>query len=420
VKHNIPLERLGPTGEEMALAVEKCVHCGFCLPTCPTYNVLEEEMDSPRGRIILMKSILEGNLELEQVLPFIDQCLGCQACVTACPSGVEYGNLIVSFRAYAHERRDLKAIERFVTWLILETLPYSSRFRWAAHAGLTLKPLNGRFPRDFDAMLSLLPEKLPSMKPMPGIYHPKGKRRARVALLTGCVQQVLAPQINWATLRVLARNGVEVVIPENQGCCGALALHMGVTSKARRLASKNLSVFPDNVEAVITTAAGCGSGMQEYPLLFKGTNQEEAATEFAAKVQDVSVFLDQLGLIESGSLPLPQTIAYHDACHLAHAQRVTLEPRRLLRNVTNLTLVPIAEEEFCCGSAGTYNIEQPEIASQLGERKAQHIINTGATGVVSGNIGCIVQLRKSLNSLGSNLPVWHIMEILDRAYQGLD
>lgn len=417
MKHNIPLDKLGPNGEEMALAVSKCVHCGFCLPTCPTYKVLGEEMDSPRGRIILMKSILEGSLQLETALPFIDRCLGCQACVTACPSGVEYSNLLVPFRAYAHDKRNLKFRERFINWLILETLPYSKRFRWAARAGLPFKPLNGRFPRDFHAMLSLLPDKLPAMKSISGVYRASGKRRARVALLLGCVQQALAPQINQAALRVLVHNGVEVVIPENQGCCGALALHMGIKSKARRLASKNLNVFPDDVDAVITTAAGCGSGMHEYPMLYKGTEQEEEATRFAAKVQDISVFLDEIGLIESGSLPSPQTIAYHDACHLAHAQKITLEPRRLLRNVKDLNLVPIAERELCCGSAGTYNIEHPDIAFQLGERKAQHILNSGATGVVSGNIGCIVQLQKSLKSLGNDLPIWHTVEILDRAYQ---
>jgi glycolate oxidase iron-sulfur subunit len=420
MKHNIPIERLGPNGVEMALAVEKCVHCGFCLPTCPTYNLLGEEMDSPRGRIILMKSILEGHLELDQAMPFIDRCLGCQACVTACPSGVEYGNLIVPFRSYADNHRHMKVIERFMRWLILETLPYKGRFRWASRAGMFLKPVNGRLPGDIHAMISLLPDELPSMDLLPGFYPCKGKRRARVALLVGCVQQVLAPEINWATLRVLARNGVEVVIPEDQGCCGALALHMGVNSKARRLARRNLSAFPKDVDAVITTAAGCGSGMHDYPLLFKGNEFEEEATEFAEKVQDVSVFLDQLGLIEPGSLTSPETIAYHDACHLSHAQKVTIEPRRLLGNVENLTLVPIAEAELCCGSAGIYNIEQPEIASQLGERKARNILNSGAMSAVSGNIGCIVQLRSSLERMGSDLPVWHTIEILDRAYQALD
>jgi glycolate oxidase iron-sulfur subunit len=244
-----------------------------------------------------------------------------------------------------------------------------------------------------------------------------------VALLTGCAQQVLAPQINWATLRVLALNGVEVVIPGGQGCCGALALHSGEMERARAQAAHNLRLFPEDVDAVLTNAAGCGSGMKEYPLLFKGLDTKDDAWEvkaerFAHKVQDVSVFLDDLGIVEPPPLPEPLKLAYHDACHLAHAQGVLEAPRRLLQQIPNVSLLSIPEADLCCGSAGTYNIEQPQTARLLGERKARHILSTGAQAVASGNIGCMVQIRTHLEALGQPLPLWHTMEVLDRAYRG--
>src|SRR3990170_7220790 len=284
MKHAIPVDRFGPTGENMAQAVEKCVHCGFCLPTCPTYQILGEEMDSPRGRIILMKAVLEQGLELEEAMPYIDRCLGCQACVTACPSGVSYGELLSPFRGYASGNRHQVLSDRLINWLVLETLPYPQRFRWAARAGMASRRISGFLPDKFQAMISLLPEQLPPSGPLPEYYPPEGTRRARVALLTGCVQQVLAPQINWATIRVLARNGVEVVIPPGQGCCGALSLHVGAVNKARELAACIMQVFPSDIDAIVSNAAGCGSGMHEYPLLFKGTPLEERAVDFSSRV----------------------------------------------------------------------------------------------------------------------------------------
>jgi glycolate oxidase iron-sulfur subunit len=237
-----------------------------------------------------------------------------------------------------------------------------------------------------------------------------------VVLLTGCVQQVLAPAINWATLRVLARNGVETVLPRGQGCCGSLAMHIGEGAQAQAFAAHNLALFPRDVDAVVTNAAGCGSGMHEYPLLFTGTELEAAATEFASRVMDISVFLDQLGLEQPPALPAPVTAAYHDACHLAHAQRVTAQPRRLLQAIPNLTLAEIAESELCCGSAGTYNLEQPELAGAIGERKARNILATHAEMVITGNIGCMMQIRTHLARLGKSLPVLHTVEVLDQAY----
>jgi glycolate oxidase iron-sulfur subunit len=270
-------------------------------------------------------------------------------------------------------------------------------------------------------MLSLLPEggapaRASLAGPLPALYPAVGVRRARVALLAGCVQQALEPALNWATLRVLAVNGVETVIPPGQGCCGSILMHTGDQEEARRLAKDNLRVFPQDVDAILTNAAGCGSGMKEYGLLFAGLAEEEQARAFAGRVKDVSEFLAELGPETPSPLPRPLKVAYHDACHLAHAQGVREAPRRLLRLIPNLTLAEIAEAELCCGSAGTYNIEQPGIAARLGRRKADNILRTGCQAVVTGNIGCLVQIRNHLKMLGESLPVYHTVEVLAQAY----
>jgi glycolate oxidase iron-sulfur subunit len=417
MKHTIPIDDLGPQGPAMAHAVEKCVHCGFCLPTCPTYTVLGEEMDSPRGRITLMKSALEGTLPIEAALPFVDRCLGCMACVTACPSGVPYDELLMPFRALAETQRSRGVVDRLARTLTRETLPHPGRFRLAAAAGHLAGPLKGALPAKLGAMLTLLPDELPPAHPLPTLIPAQGTRRARVALLAGCVQQVLAPEINWATVRVLARNGVEVVIPAGQGCCGSLMMHGGEAEAARGLARRNLDIFPTDVDAVLTNAAGCGSGMHEYGLLFKGQPEEAAAAALGARTQDVSVFLTELGLLAPPPLPKPLRVAYHDACHLAHAQGVTAAPRRLLRAIPNLTLLEVPEGELCCGSAGTYNLEQPAIAAALGRRKAENIQRTQCDAVAAGNIGCLVQIGNALRQLdGTAPPLYHTLQVLDMAY----
>lgn len=418
MQHRIPIDTLGPQGEAMANAISACVHCGFCLPVCPTYRVLGAENDSPRGRIFLMKDVLEGSLPLADALPYVDRCLGCLACVPACPSGVAYGELISPFRAYAEARRSRSPVDRFMRRFVRQTIPSPARLRTMTRLGRVARPLAAVLPPSARAMLNLLPERAPGkMPPLPEVYPAVGKRRARVALLAGCAQQVLAPNINWATLRVLAENGVEVVIPKGQVCCGALALHTGAADQARQLASTNLAVFPGDVDAVITNAAGCGSGLHEYPLLFRGLPLETNATAFAARVQDISVFLDDLGLRTPLPLPQPLRLAYHDACHLLHAQGIRDAPRRLLASIAGVTVVEIAEGDICCGSAGTYNIDQPEIAATLGTRKVQNILNADADAVVTGNIGCLTQIRAHLAAQGRPLPVYHTIEILDQAYQ---
>lgn len=422
MRHSIPIDDIGPLAEEMAAAVTKCVHCGFCLPSCPTYNILGEEMDSPRGRIILMKSVLEGEIGLDDAMPYIDRCLGCLGCVTACPSGVPYGELLTPFRAYSNSKRTFSFSQKFSRKVTRETIPYPYRFNKVAKIGKIGKPFAALMPEQFQAMLDLLPNSLPRAQQLPSFYPAQGQRRARVALIVGCVQQVLAPSINWATLRVLSRNGVEVVIPEKQSCCGGLALHTGDQQIALSLAKNNLEAFPHDVDAIITNAAGCGSSLHEYPSLFKGTEYSSLADQFSKHVYDISVFLFELGISTPPELTKPLTIAYQDACHLAHAQGITSQPRELLLKIPNLTILPVPEAELCCGSAGSYNIEQPRIARQLGERKVRNILATNAEAVVTGNIGCLVQIKNHLNRSADKtrnpIPVWHTIELLDMAYRG--
>ena len=417
MQHTIPLDQLGAQGPAMAHAIEACVHCGFCLPACPTYKILGEEMDSPRGRILLIKSALEGQLTVEETVPFIDHCLGCLACVPVCPSGVPYGELVMPFRTHAEKHRSRKPMDKLQRTLVNETLPYPGRFRFAATIGKLAQPFSGLVPKELRGMLAMLPDHLPPPQPLPTLYPAQGQRRARVALLAGCVQQVLSPEINWATLRVLARNGVEVLIPPGQGCCGALPMHQGEQEQGRGLALKNLRVFPKDVDAIVTNAAGCGSGIQEYGLLFKGHPAQSEAEAFAQRVKDVSVFLAELGLEGPPPLRQPLKLAYHDACHLSNAQGITEPPRQLLKSISNLTLLEVPEGDMCCGSAGVYNLEQPKIANQLGQRKAENILRTGGEGVVAGNIGCLVQIRTHLQRLNKPLPVYHTVQVLDLAYE---
>jgi glycolate dehydrogenase iron-sulfur subunit len=418
MQHEIDKSKYGARADAMLEAIEKCVHCGFCLSACPTYSVLGEEMDSPRGRIVLIKNVLEENLSQADAQPYIDRCLGCMGCVPACPSGVEYGDLLSSYRALSENNHQRPLVDSAARTLICETLPYPNRFRLAVQTGKLARPLQKalpeKFPEKLGAMLSMLPDNLPPTETLPEIYPAKGKRRARVALLAACVQQVLAPNINWATLRVLAENGVETVIPKKQGCCGSLMMHIGEDTRAKSLARNNLTAFPNDIDTILTNAAGCGSGMHEYRLLFAGDNDSEPAEKFAEKVQDISLFLANLGLRDMRGFDEPITVAYQDACHLAYAQGIQSAPRQLLQSIPNLNLVEL-EDTLCCGSAGTYNLEQPEIANELGQRKAQTIIDSGAEILVSGNIGCITQIQTHLAQKGHTIQVTHTIELLDRA-----
>ncbi|AXG98239.1 glycolate oxidase iron-sulfur subunit [Deinococcus wulumuqiensis] len=423
MNHDIPALEIGPQGEVMAHAIDACVHCGFCLPACPTYALLGDEMDSPRGRIVLMKEVLEGALELADAAPHLDRCLGCQGCVTACPSGVPYGELITSFRGWSEPKRERSPLDKAKRYAILKALPAPKLFSVAARVGQYAKPLAPALPAALKAPLDLLPEHVPAMQPSANFTPAKGQRRGRVAFLAGCAQQALAPNFNAATLRVLARNGIEVVIPEGQGCCGAAALHTGARDEALRLVRQNLAAFnPDDYDAILSNAAGCGAGLKEYPVVLHGLPDEAQARAFAAKVQDISEYL--AGLLRDGELmPFmptrrPLNIAYHDACHLAHAQKIRSAPRELLRAIPGVTLTEIPEGDLCCGSAGTYNLEQPELAAQLGQRKAKNILSTTPDLIASGNIGCHTQIQSHVRRQGSGVPVMHTVEVLDLAYRG--
>ena len=415
--HSIQPGKHGPFGEPMAHAVQACVHCGFCLSVCPTYAELGQEMDSPRGRIVLMKQVLEGSLSWDAAQRHIDRCLGCLACEPACPSGVPYRDLIGPFRALAGSKFKRSGSDKLRRWLAGQTIPYPSRFRLSLHAASLGRAVRALVPGALRSMLDLAPPCVPPAQTWPRVTPARGERRARVALLTGCAQQVLDPDINTATIEVLARNGVEVLVPPAQGCCGGLAWHAGASIAAQAFARRNLAAFPEDVDAIVTNAAGCGSTMREYHLVLRGTADEARADTFRQRVVDVTVFLARLGLRELPAGPgRSQRIAYHDACHLANAQNVRREPRDLLRAIPGVQLCELPDAHLCCGSAGSYNLDQPQIAASLGQKKAQAVLATGAEVLATGNIGCLTQLRTHFARLGSNLPVRHTIQILRDAY----
>jgi glycolate oxidase iron-sulfur subunit len=374
-------------------------------------------MDTPRGRIVLMKQVLEGSLSAEAAQPHIDRCLGCLACEPACPSGVPYRDLISPYRAQVQEKLPRSSGEKLRRWLAAKTIPFPNRFRLALRGAKIGRALGALVPRAVRPMLTLAPAHVPAAVTLPSVSPAKGERRARVALLAGCAQQVLEPDINVATIDVLTRNGVEVIVPTSQGCCGGLAWHTGDLRAAREFARQNIAAFPADVDAILTNAAGCGSAMHEYHLILRGTADEARAEAFRKRVIDVSVFLAKLGLREKPTgWSTPQPVAYHDACHLANAQNVRGEPRGLLRAIPGLELKEVTNPHLCCGSAGTYNLDQPVIANSLGQQKAQAVIATGATVVATGNIGCLTQVRSHLEKLGSSVRVRHTMQVLRDAY----
>ena len=401
-----------------------CVHCGFCLPTCPTYVLWGEEMDSPRGRIVLMK---EGHEEISAPLvTHLDRCLGCMACVTACPSGVQYDKLIEDARPQLERNFERPPLERAHRRLIFELFTRPGRLRaLAPGAALAQKlglPRLARRPRvrrlapRLAAMISMTPEApvSSSLSRLPERFEARGEKRGTVALLQGCVQRVFFAQVNEATARVLAAEGFEVHVPRLPRCCGALALHAGEDPQATTLAKATIEAL-GGYDTVIVNAAGCGSAMKDYGHVLRDEPEwAERAVEFSARVRDVSEFLAQAGpRAERRSVEIK--VAYHDACHLAHAQGVRTQPRELLRGIPGLELVEPAEWELCCGSAGIYNLVQPEPAAELGERKARNLLDTEAEAVVAGNPGCALQISAHTEQLGRRLPVLHPMELLARS-----
>jgi glycolate oxidase iron-sulfur subunit len=417
-----------PAPRTVADLISDCVHCGFCLPACPTYASWGNEMDSPRGRIDLMKGVEEGSLPLRgSVVEHIDACLGCMACVTACPSGVRYDLLIEAARARVETEYPRSPFDRAFRGFIFALFPYPERLqrilpylRFFAASGLQRLVRRSGLLRLLPPKLAQLDALLPPVDPaaaaapLPELRKADGLRRARVGLVTGCVQRVFFPNVNQATVRVLASEGCDVVVPKAQGCCGALSLHSGRDVEAQRFARDLIARFEgQRFDTIVVNAAGCGSALKGYGELLAGDPQwAERARAFAAKVRDVSEFLAQLGP-RARRHPLEAQIAYHDACHLAHAQRVRAEPRALLRGIPGLEVLEIPDGEQCCGSAGTYNLFEPESAREIGLRKIENVLATGTHIVASANPGCTLQMQSLLRERGVALRALHPIEILD-------
>ena len=415
-----------------------CVHCGLCTAACPTYVETGNEADSPRGRIYLMRQVIDGQLDLDDtVKTHLDLCLNCRACETACPSGVQYGRLIEPFREHMEHQdpgrstRSLNALQR---WMLFHVFPSRRKTRlalaparlmqWSGLDALVRKSgLLRLLPRSLRTMHGMLPTLKRHYGRLPEVLPAVGPKRARVGLFLGCVADGLYPQTNYATAKVLQANGCEVVIPRAQGCCGALHYHAGQEGPARDLAARNCEVFGmtaaewDSLDAVVTNAAGCGAMLKDYAHLMHGHPLAEAAERFNAKVKDVSEFLYALGPVKP-THPLKVKATYHDACHLRHAQQIQKPPRALLEMIPGLELVPLAESELCCGAAGSYNLTQPDMAERLGDRKVENIRATGARAVFTGNVGCLMQITRHLRAAAPDVWAAHPVDALWASYSG--
>jgi glycolate dehydrogenase iron-sulfur subunit len=439
--------------------IDQCVHCGFCLPACPTYQLWGQEMDSPRGRIYLMKMAAEGGVAQMDAtfVSHFDRCLGCMACMPACPSGVQYSKLIEATRAQIERNYRRGLLETLFRKLIFALFPHPRRLRWLAlplwlyqRSGLRwLMRKTGALrllPVRVQSLESILPEihlralfaKFPEKITADSRLWRAGKategdeRPLRVGVLTGCVQRVFFSEVNAATVRVLAALGCEVIVPAEQGCCGALMAHAGGEAQAEQCARKLIDVFDRaDVDVIAINAAGCGSQMKEYAHLLRDDSEyAERARFFAARCRDISEVIADLlperaeyrlaaSVVNPSSsqarIRLPQKIAYHDACHLQHAQGVRVQPRQLLSAIRGIEVIELPESGTCCGSAGIYNLIEPKPALQLGDRKARHVIASGAQALVSANPGCLMQIASALKRAGHPLPVYHLVQVLDAA-----
>jgi glycolate oxidase iron-sulfur subunit len=412
--------------------VNQCVHCGLCLASCPTFSELGTEMDSPRGRIFLIKSLAEGRIGLsDPTVEHLSLCLDCRACETVCPAGVPYGRLIEAAKAEIERQRPGGAGRRAFRWLNFGLLLGHRRVLALAAAGLRLYQASGLqalvrrtglarlLPGTLPAWEALLPT-MPSAAertPLPALTPAVPPRRARVAMLTGCVQSIVFGAHNRATARVLARNGCDVLAPSGQGCCGALNAHGGDHARAVAMAKRTIETFEAaDSDAVIVNTSGCGAHMKAYgALLADDPVWAERAARFARTVQDVAEFLAREPL--RGPLArVPMTVTYHDPCHVVHGQKIRRQPRELLAQIPGLAVVDLPEADWCCGSAGIYNLTQPEMADRLLRRKVRNVASTGAEAVVTANPGCILQIQAGLRVQGIERPVLHLVEVLDRAY----
>jgi len=414
--------------------IDDCVHCGFCLPACPTYVLWGNEMDSPRGRIYMIKKASNGEAPLDgRFMQHMDNCLGCMACITACPSGVQYDKLIEPARAQIERNLPRSLGDRLFRKLLFATFPHPTRLRLLAlplwlyqRSGLRALAraigIPKLLPKRLAAMESLLPE-VPShlFGKLPETIPAQTAQRRRVGMLSGCVQQVFFSHVNEATARVLAAEGCEVVIPRQQHCCGALMLHSGLEDDAAALARQMIAIFEAaNVDIIVINSAGCGSTMKDYGHLLRDDAQwAERAVAFSAKCKDISEVLCDLEP-QAPRHPLRMRVAYHDACHLQHAQGIQQQPRSLLAGIPELEVAEIPESSLCCGSAGVYNLLQPETANELGARKVDNLLTTNAQAVLSANPGCLLQLMHGLRQRGLKaMPAFHMIELLDASIQGV-
>ncbi len=413
--------------------IDECVHCGFCLPACPTYQSWGQEMDSPRGRIYLMKAQGEGRVPLSNTLvQHFDRCLGCLACVSACPSGVQYDVLIEQTRAEVDRQHQRPLGERLFRALLFALLPYPARLRVLGLLHWLYVALGVRGLLHRTGLIQRLPERLRQLEALapplswgqlrtrlPSLSAARGAVRRRVALLPGCVQRVYFPGVNQATLRVLAAEGCEVVVPEGLGCCGALSLHAGREAEAQRLARAAIARLErEQVSAIVVNAAGCGSAMKHWSRLVADDPEWRArAQRLEAKVKDVSELLAELEPMAPRK-PLQLRVAYHDACHLSHGQKVRAQPRTLLKSIPGLELVELPDGDQCCGSAGVYNLLQPRSAQLIGKRKADNVRSVAPDLLVSANPGCTLQIQSQLGAAGGSIRTAHPIEVLDASIRG--
>jgi glycolate oxidase iron-sulfur subunit len=410
--------------------IADCVHCGFCLPTCPTYVLWGAEADSPRGRIYLMNQGVTGEPLSDSMVEHFDKCLGCMSCVTACPSGVKYDRLIEDTRAQIERRHPRTARDRALRTAIFALFPYPRRLRllrgplraYQASGLQRLVARSGLLPRLVPTLATLesLAPRLRGVPRPPRRIPPRGARRAIVGMLTGCVQSAFFPDVNSATVRVLAAEGCEVLIPPAQGCCGALSVHNGRKAEAQRFARRLIDTFEHTgMDFFVVNAAGCGSSLKEYDVLLADDPDYAArAVAFTAKVRDLAELLAELGPVATRH-PVEMTVAYHDACHLAHAQGIRAQPRALLRAIPGLTVKEIADPEICCGSAGIWNVLNPEPAAELGDRKAANVLATGASLLVTANPGCLMQVAAATRRQGGSIALAHTAQVLDASIRGL-
>ncbi|GIF22578.1 glycolate oxidase iron-sulfur subunit [Paractinoplanes tereljensis] len=410
--------------------IADCVHCGFCLPTCPTYVLWGAEADSPRGRIYLMNQGVNGEPLSDSMVEHFDNCLGCMSCVTACPSGVKYDRLIEDTRAQVERRHPRTPREKALRAAIFALFPYPRRLRLLrgplrAYQSSGLQKLvarSGLLPRlapTLATLESLAPKLRGAPKP-PRRVAARGQRRAVVGMLTGCVQSAFFPDVNSATVRVLAAEGCDVLIPPSQGCCGALSVHNGRREEAQRFARKLIDTFETSgMDYFVVNAAGCGSSLKEYDeLLADDPAYAAKAAAFTAKVRDLAELLHELGPVAQRH-PLELTVAYHDACHLGHAQGIRTQPRSLLSDIPGLKLHEIADPEICCGSAGIWNVLNPAPAASLGDMKARNVLATGASLLVTANPGCLMQIAAAAQRQGGRIALAHTAQVLDASIRNL-